>query len=166
MHKQLFTTLAGYNAWANAIAIEWLRQISDEQWKQVVISSFPSVRQTAIHIASAEKVWIDFWHNVPDPVYLSAGFAGTKQDLITIWENVSAGLKRFIENCPEEDYLRQVIFQWPGGGEVQMEFSQTCSHVFNHSTYHRGQLVNALRQVGFTGLCSTDLATYYRVCKP
>ncbi|WP_223233283.1 DinB family protein [Chitinophaga sp. CF418] len=33
----------------------------------------------------------------------------------------------------------------------------------NHSTYHRGQLVNMLRQVGFTQLSSTDLATYYRV---
>ncbi|WP_044221431.1 DinB family protein [Chitinophaga pinensis] len=163
MHKQFLLAIADYNTWANGIAIEWLQQISDEQWQQVISSSFPSVRQTAVHIASAEKVWIDFWHNVADPVYLSAGFEGSRQDLITIWENASAGLKRFIENCAEEDCQRPVVFKWPRGGEMQMEFSQTCVHVFNHSTYHRGQLVNALRQVGFTKLSSTDMATYYRV---
>jgi uncharacterized damage-inducible protein DinB len=50
---------------------------------------------------------------------------------------------------------------YPMGGEGQMEFQQTFSHVVNHSTYHRGQLVTLLRQTGFTQLSSTDLATYY-----
>jgi uncharacterized damage-inducible protein DinB len=163
MQKQFLLAIADYNAWANSIAIAWLRQISDEQWQQAITSSFPSIRQTAIHIASAESVWIDFWNDVPEPVYLSTVFTGTRQELITIWENTSAGLKQFIENCAEEDYQRPVVFKWPRGGTMQMEFSQTCVHVFNHSTYHRGQLVNALRQVGFTDLCSTDMATYYRV---
>ena len=161
--KKYFTELANYNIWANTIAIDWLNQISDEQWEQVSISSFSSIKQTAIHIASAEKVWIDFWKKMPDPVYLSTEFKGTKNDLIQIWENASAGLKNFITNFPEEKFLQQVTFKYPGGGEGQMEFWQTISHSINHSTHHRGQLVTLLRQAGFTKFSSIDLATYYRM---
>lgn len=87
MNKKYFTALAVYNNWTDNVAIDWLNQINDEQWNQVIIGSFNSIKKTAIHIASAEKIWIDFW--------------------------------------------------------------QTFSHIINHSTYHRGQLVTLLRQAGF-----------------
>ncbi|SEW39029.1 Uncharacterized damage-inducible protein DinB (forms a four-helix bundle) [Chitinophaga sp. YR573] len=161
--KKYFIELADYNIWADNIAIGWLNQINDEQWDQVIISSFSSIKQTAIHIASAEKIWVDFWENVSAPVYLSAGFKGTKNDLIEIWKKASVGLKKFIEEYPEENYQQQVKFKKPNGEEGRMEFSQTFPHMINHSTYHRGQLVTLLRQAGFTKLSSTDLFTYYRV---
>jgi uncharacterized damage-inducible protein DinB len=163
MSKEYFTGLAAYNIWADDIAIEWLNQINDEQWNQVIISSFSSIRQTAIHIVSAKKIWIDFWTNAPDPVYLSAEFKGTRNELITIWKTASADLKNFIEAYPEENYLQQINFKKPNGEGGQMEFSQTFPHMINHATYHRGQLVTLLRQAGFTKLSSTDLFTYYRV---
>ena len=163
MNKKHFIELADYIIWADNTAIEWLNQINEEQWNRSVISSFSSIRQTAIHIAGAEKIWIDFWTNVPDPVYLSAEFKGTKNDLIEIWKKTSVGLKNFIEKYPEENYLQQVSFKKPNGEEDRMEFSQTFPHMINHSTYHRGQLVTLLRQAGFTKLSSTDLYTYYRM---
>jgi len=161
MNKKYFTALAQYNYWADQIAIEWLNQINEEQWNLINISSFSSIKHTAIHIASAEKVWIDFWTKVSDPVYLSVGFKGSKDDLIEIWKKSSAGLKDFIETYPEDKYMEQVSFRYPGGGEGHMEFWQTISHIVNHSTYHRGQLVTLLRQAQFTRLSSIDLATYY-----
>jgi len=163
MQRKYFLELAGYIFGVNNIVIKWLDQIDDEQWKQAITSSFSSIRQTVIHIASAEKIWIDYWKNVPDPAFLSAGFKGTKNDLIEIWKRSSADLKDFIESYPEENYLQQVTFRWPGGQEGRMEFWQTFSHFINHATYHRGQLVTLLRHAGFTKVSSTDLATYYRV---
>ena len=35
-------------------------------------------------------------------------------------------------------------------------------HCMNHSTYHRGQIVTILREVGVTTIPSTDLITYLR----
>jgi uncharacterized damage-inducible protein DinB len=162
MNKKYILELADYTIWANQIAIQWLNQINDEQWKQVIPSSFNSVEKTAIHMTSAQKVWIDYWRNVPNPVFLSTRFEGTKQDLIQIWHTASADLKNFIETYPEENYLQQVTFKWPRGGEGSMEFWQSFSHMINHTTYHRGQLVTLLRHTGFTNFSSTDLATYYR----
>ncbi|MBK7965618.1 MAG: hypothetical protein IPK10_10245 [Bacteroidetes bacterium] len=37
------------------------------------------------------------------------------------------------------------------------------SHVVNHSTYHRGQLITLLRTVGFTTVESTDFIRYLRM---
>lgn len=161
MEKRYFDTLVRFNHWADTLVIGWLQQLNDEQWLQVNASSFSSVAQTTLHIASAEKVWIDFWQQAPEPVYLSSQFNGTRQALIDIYTTASAGLKDFVLQSPAEHLLSPITFRYPRGGEAAMEFWQTIAHVVNHTTYHRGQLVTLLRQVGFSGFSSTDLATYY-----
>jgi len=161
MVKQYFTDLAAYNSWADQKAVDWLSQITDEQWEQVNVSSFSSIRQTAVHIASAEKIWIDFWTGAADPVYLSASFKGTKNELLEIWKAASNGMETYIKSHPEEDLMRPVSFIYPNGNIGQMPYYQTFAHIVNHSTYHRGQLVTLLRQAGCDQFSSTDLATYY-----
>lgn len=161
MEKKYFNTLASFNHWADTIAIAWLQQINDQQWEQIISSSFSSIRQTALHIASAEKVWVEFWQQAPAPIYLSTQFKGTKAELIDIWTTSSASLTDFVHQYPEEKLQSSITFRYPRGGEAQMEFWQTVSHVVNHTTYHRGQLVTLLRQAGFSGFSSTDLATYF-----
>jgi len=161
MLKQYFTDLTAYNSWADQKAIDWLCQITDEQWEQVNISSFSSIRQTAVHIASAEKIWIDFWTGSADPVYLSANFTGTKSELLAIWKAASNGLETFIIAHPAENLNQPVSFIYPNGNIGQMPYYQTFAHIINHSTYHRGQLVTLLRQAGYDQFSSVDLATYY-----
>lgn len=162
MNKTYFLQLADYNVWANAKAISWLQQISDAQWEQDVNSSFRSVRQTVLHMASAEKIWIDFWTKAAEPVFISGTFNGSKQELMALWEQASTGMRSFLSAYPEQALMEPVLFKYPRGGEAQLPFMQTFAHIMNHSTYHRGQLVTLLRQVGFTGMSSIDLATFYR----
>jgi uncharacterized damage-inducible protein DinB len=161
MMKDYFVQITTYNEWANAKAINWLLEIDDTQWLQVVNSSFTSVRQTALHIASAEKVWVDFWEEVPNPAFLSYEFKGSKEDLIWTWKRASQDLKRLVEHWPEDEWLRVIKYQTPRGKQMSSSFRETVAHVINHSTYHRGQLVNVLRQVGFTNFSSTDMATFF-----
>lgn len=161
MTKKYFTELANYNNWTDSLIIEWLKQINNEQWEQPILSSFSSVRQTTVHIVSAKKIWIDFWTKASNPIYLSAEFNGTKDDLIEIWKKASADLQNFIENYPEEDYQKPVTFNYPNGRQGQMIFWQTFPHFVNHATYHRGQLVTLLRQAGFNNFSNTDLVTYF-----
>lgn len=161
MTKAYFLALANYNNWTDDIAIEWLNQINAQQWEQFIPSSFSSVQQTVTHIVSAKKIWIDFWTEALNPVYLSAGFKGTKAELITLWKGASVDLKTFIENFPEENYQQVVNLIYPDGRKGQMLFWQTFPHFINHATYHRGQLVTLLRQTGFNNFTNTDLATFF-----
>ena len=48
------------------------------------------------------------------------------------------------------------------GVRYAQPFSQTFQHLVNHGTYHRGQVVTMLRQLGVQGPPSTDLIAFYR----
>lgn len=161
MLKQYFTNLAAYNSWADQKAMDWLSRIIDEQWERVNVSSFCIIRQTAVHIASAEKIWIDFWNKVAYPVYLSANFTGKKDELLVIWKEASNSLAGFLKSYPEEKLTELVSFTYLNGRTGQMQYYQTFAHCINHSTYHRGQLVTLLRQAGYDKFSSLDLATFY-----
>ncbi|MBS7565507.1 DinB family protein [Mucilaginibacter sp. Bleaf8] len=161
MLKQYFTDLAAYNCWADQKVIDWLSRVDEEQWKRANVSSFPSLRQTALHIASAEKIWVDFWMKANDPVYLSAEFTGTNEELLLIWKEASGSLAEFVKSHPEDRLTELVSFTYPNGRTGRMQYDHTFAHSINHSTYHRGQLVTLLRQAGYNKFSSIDLATYY-----
>jgi uncharacterized damage-inducible protein DinB len=159
--KHYFVELAEFSNWADGRAIDWLSQISDEQWNKAFVSSFGSIRETVVHMVSAKKIWIDTWTNVPNPLYLSSTFKGSRNELMSIWKKLSADLKSFIEDFPLENYLDEITVKKPNGERSTMEFRKTFPHMINHATYHRGQLVTLLRQTGFSDLSNTDLFTFY-----
>ncbi len=161
MNRDYFLQLADYTLWVNSIVIGWLNQIDDLHWSQILPSSFTSIQQTTLHLVSAEKIWLDYWQEVANPVFLSTQFVGTKEDLIQLWMQTSATLQAFIHTYPEAKYQQQVRINWRGVA-WEMSFWQTFAHFINHATYHRGQVVTLLHQIGFTDLTSTDLATFLR----
>jgi uncharacterized damage-inducible protein DinB len=164
MNRNYLIQIANFNNWADNKVMEWLQQINDEQWMQVIVSSFCSIRQTTIHVVSAEKYWVDHWENTPEPTFLSTQFKGTKEELIEIWNKSSADIKTIVNGFPEENYSQAISFKYPGNGRTgQMPFWQTVAHVINHTTYHRGQLITLLRQAGFLNLSSLDMATYFQL---
>lgn len=162
MNKSYFIELANYNIWANNIVADWLLQISEEQWNETIISSFNSIALTCIHIAGAEKIWYERWINKPNQVFLFAEFKGSKNELVDIWKQASKNIQSFIETIDEQDLNKIFAFKRLNGDNNEMLYWQSFAHVINHSTYHRGQLVTMLRQVGFTNVASTDYLTYTR----
>jgi len=161
MSKEYFLQLANYNIWANHIVFSWLNQIDDEQWTLKIISSFTSVRETALHLASSENLWHERLDKKGATV-LPTTFKGSKKDLINLWQKASEDLKLFVENLDESKLPEILHYKNTKGLEFNLPIYQILAHVFNHSTYHRGQLVTMLRQAGFTGVGSTDLTSYYR----
>ena len=162
MKKDYFIQLADYNIWANNIVHSWFEKITDEQWEQPIVSSFESISATALHIARAETIWLERLNNVSSPVWLPAGFNDVKKETIVIWKKASQNLKSFIENFDETKMQTNLIFKRINGEAIEQPHYQIFSHVFNHSTYHRGQIVTMLRQVGFTGVSSTDMSGFFR----
>ena len=162
MTKQYFLEVADYNIWANDIVLSWINNITDEQWKKHVVSSFNSIAETVLHITSAEKIWLERLNKAESPVWLQSTFKGTRNEVIGLWKNASAGLKKFVEGFNEEALRDKLVFRRINGDRYEMPHYQVFAHIFNHSTYHRGQLVTMLRQVGFTDVGSTDKLGFYR----
>lgn len=162
MTKKYFQELAEFNLWANTTVCNWLEQINDEQWNREVISSFNSIQQTVLHVISAEKAWLERFKKNPNIVWLQNEFKGTKEEHIKLWKQTSANLKTFIDAFGENDLNTNLDFKRLNGEAFSMPYYQLFAHVVNHATYHRGQLVTMLRQVGFTKVGSTDLLGVYR----
>jgi len=162
MTKEYFKELAEYNVWANNIVISWLNNINEEQWTKYVVSSFNSIAETVLHIASAETIWIDRLNKELSPVWLQTVFKGTKKETIELWQKSTAGLKKIVDEFDETKMKEKLIFKRINGDRYEMPNYQVFAHIFNHSTYHRGQLVTMLRQVGYTNVGSTDILGFYR----
>lgn len=161
MTKNYFIQLADYNIWANTMVHAWFEKITDKQWEQPIVSSFKSIAETALHTAGAETIWLDRLNQVEAPVFLPTVFKGSKKDALDAWKKSSKGLQSFIQNFDETKLQDNVSFSRPDGNLYTLIYYQIFAHVFNHSTYHRGQLVTLLREVGFTDVCSIDLSTFF-----
>ncbi len=161
MTNQYFTELAEYNLWANNIVCTWLEQITDEQWTQTVVSSFNSIQETVLHIISAEKAWLERFEHKPVE-WLQFVYKGSKEEHIALWKKTSESLKDFIDEFDENKFEKNLDFTRLNGDAYSMPHYQLIAHVINHATYHRGQLVTMLRQVGFMNVGSTDLLGVYR----
>lgn len=162
MSKIYFIELSEYHIWANDRVCNWLERISEEQWNQPVVSSFNTLYETILHIAGAEKIWAERLLKNPRPEILGETFHGSKEDLIKTWKEISLSLKRIIEAMPDDQFQQKLLFKNTKGIEYNQPYYQLLAHVINHTTYHRGQVVTMLRQVGFTDVTSTDMTTFFR----
>jgi uncharacterized damage-inducible protein DinB len=160
MTKQYINELAAYNCWANEQICTWLQAISETQWQQTVVSSFNSLADTCLHIASAEHIWTLRIMNKPTE-WLAANFSGDKNALIKKWKGISLTLKETAHQFDENKLYDVLQFTKLNGEKHELACNKVFAHVFNHSTYHRGQIVTMLRQVGFTQVSSLDLTSFY-----
>jgi len=85
MTKQYFLEVADYNIWANDIVLSWINNITDEQWKKHVVSSFNSIAETVLHITSAETIWLERLNKAESPVWLQSAFKGTRNEVTELW---------------------------------------------------------------------------------
>ncbi len=163
MNKAYFLELSDYNIWANNKMISWLEEITETQFEQPIESSFGSIAGNALHVASAEKIWVERLHRHPAPVWLAGEFKGNRETLIAIWKQASESIKAFIENFDEQHLYNTIKFTRVNGQQFKLPFHQIFAHVFNHSTFHRGQFVTLLRQAGFLKVSGTDLLDFYKL---
>jgi len=80
-----------------------------------------------------------------------------------LWKKSSKQLRNFIVSFDESKMNDTFSFKRFNGEENTMKYYEVFAHVFNHSTYHRGQVVTMLRQAEFATIQSTDLLGFYRV---
>jgi uncharacterized damage-inducible protein DinB len=162
MTKKYYIELAEYNIWANNLIHSWCEALTDEQWSMPIENSFKGINNTALHILAAEFIWHERLTHVEKTTWLAYTIEPQKEDVLARWKQASANLLHFVQNITEEDLFTPLMFKRINGEEQSLLLYQVFSHVFNHSTYHRGQLITMMRQAGFTGVSSTDLLTFYR----
>ena len=77
----------------------------------------------------------------------------------------SAQYEQWIAAANEFQLQHVFAYQRSKTEQCKQPIAEALLHIFNHGSYHRGQLVTLLRQAGVTKIPSTDLNAYYRLRK-
>jgi uncharacterized damage-inducible protein DinB len=149
-----------YNLWANRTLVDYLKSKPAELMDAEVASSFPSLRETLIHIWDTQRFWLAVLQEVPPPPsFRMEGFHGSLEEVFDGIVEQSLEFAIYLETLSDTALLEEVEFDtpWVSGRQPRFEFTHHC---LNHSTYHRGQLITIGRNLGFTDAPMTDYNFY------
>lgn len=160
--KEIFVQLAAYNIWANQLLLSAIEALPEEQQKAEVKSSFSSLYHTALHMWSAESIWwqrIKLQERIIPP---AENFNGDMHDVASGLLQQNRQWQDWVVNAQEHMLQHEFIYYNSKKEKFKQPVYQVLTHLFNHGTYHRGQLVNMLRQSGIDKIPSTDFILWTR----
>jgi uncharacterized damage-inducible protein DinB len=160
-HRDL-TTLLDFHYWARDRVLEAVAQLSPEQYTRDLGSSFRSVRDTLVHLYSAEWNWYTRGHGTSPTSMLDPGDYPDVASLGRAWRAHEQQMRAFLASLDDAAIARTIDYKALNGQPYTSSVSQMVQHVVNHGTYHRGQVQAMLRQLGASPARSVDLITFYR----
>lgn len=161
MDTQAVVLQLRYSAWATRRVLESTLELSPDELNRDLSNSFGSIQGTLTHIFQGDSIWFDRLMGTPTR---NLGAYEPAPDFAQFSKNWLALLDRYVswaEGLKPGEWDRIVHYRFINGDAGQQPVWQLALHIVNHATYHRGQIITMLRQLGRTPI-GTDLITYYR----
>jgi uncharacterized damage-inducible protein DinB len=160
MTLQEIKQLVAFNRWANQRFFDALSELSVEQYGRDLHSSHDGIQGTLAHIVGAEKAWLSRWQQQPATGTITLRQIHSLAELRAYWEGVCSEMSQFLATLDDRK-LQQTLSLTMRTGTYTAPYWQMIQHVVDHSSYHRGQIVTMLRQLGVTPP-STGLIRFYQ----
>jgi uncharacterized damage-inducible protein DinB len=160
MDLKTIDDLYRFNRWANARVLESALTLGREEFVKTIASSFPSLRDTLVHMLWSEWIWLQRWRGQSPSVVFLAGDYSDAGALKSRWTELHAEQRDFLRTLEEAALDRNVRYVNLRGETWEYALWKQMLHVVNHSSYHRGQAATMLRQLDLTPP-ATDLLVFY-----
>jgi uncharacterized damage-inducible protein DinB len=160
--KQLLVSFAHYEYWANERLLGVITGLSEEQQQQEIKSSFPSIFKTCLHIWDASSIWWQRLHKHEQVLVPSLTFHPSMKDVSNGLLQQNTQWMQWVGDASKEDLDYILPYKNMKGDFFEQAVSEIVLHLNNHGTYHRGQLVTMLREVGVEKIPQTDYILYSR----
>jgi uncharacterized damage-inducible protein DinB len=162
LDREDFARLFDYTVWANHRLMRAAATLSVEDFRRDLGSSHGGVRGTLVHVMGAEWIWLERWKGVsPTRAFDEAEF----ENVIAVrdrWTVIEEHRASWLAGLRPEAAAAAIQFRTLAGNqEFVTPLWKLVQHLVNHSTYHRGQVVTLLRQLGAPAT-STDLLYFDR----
>jgi uncharacterized damage-inducible protein DinB len=134
-----------YDWWANRRLLAAASRLTPVEFTREMGASFGSVQGTLGHIMKGEARWLHFW------VEGSTDWDTPPEDfpdaarLETAWSRLETQRHAFATALGDSQLEAPLTVR---GQDFTL--AELIHHIVNHSTYHRGQVVLLLRQLGHT----------------
>jgi uncharacterized damage-inducible protein DinB len=160
--KEVLQQLAAYHIWANNLIMEAVKKLPPELQTKEVASSFNSLFKTILHMWNAESIWwqrVKLQERISEPVDT---FKGDIQEAIKEMTQQTRQWREWIDSAQSHQIDHVFQYQNKKGEQFKQPIYQMLIHLFNHGTYHRGQIVTMLRQLGVEKIPQTDFIVWSR----
>ena len=160
--KELLLQFSAYNVWANGLMLDAIGKLPEEMQHRTIASSFDSPYKTLLHLWDAESLWWQRMKLQERVVRPSDNFSGTVQELGRQLLLQSRQWNDWITQAHEPQLQHVFKYQDSRRESFKQPVAQVLLHIFNHATYHRGQLVTMMRQLGIEKVPNTDFIGWTR----
>jgi uncharacterized damage-inducible protein DinB len=145
-----FLMLARYNVWATDRLLRHVAELSDDEYMRDAGLYFKSVHGTLNHLLLAEQgLWFErFAHGVSPVRRLNEQVHAERSALDVALRSAVREWLPVIDAWPESRYDGTLAYTSTDGQARTVSFATALTHVFNHSTHHRGQITAAITAMG------------------
>jgi uncharacterized damage-inducible protein DinB len=159
--KELVHMYVVYHSWANTRIVEFLKLQSPQFYTTQVPSSFSSIHATIAHMAFAENVWL---MRMSGGVRVNARSWNDLEmhELFAALHDLNREYIDLVAGLDDNGLAKNIDYKNSAGESFSEPLFEIVLHVFNHGTYHRGQIVNMCRQLNASNLPRTDLIDFMR----
>lgn len=160
--KDVLQQYASYHTWANQRLLDVILPLPGEWLVMPLAGSFPSLHATLMHMWDAESIW---WQRLKmqEPVIApGTNFKGTTGDVAVALLQQARLWESWISNATPAALEHVFHYQNTKREQFRQPVYQMLLHLFNHGTYHRGQLVTMLRQLQVESIPATDFIVWSR----
>ncbi len=160
--KQLLQQYAAYNIWANNKIFDCISNLADDQINREIASSFSSLYKTVLHVLDAESIW---WQRIKLAEHIEVPSQNFNENFTELCKKLtaqSAQWEAWVSNATENQLNHVFAYQNTKKEQFKQPVYEMLLHLFNHGTYHRGQLVTMLRQLGVEKIPPTDYIIFSR----
>jgi len=151
-----------FHYWARDRVLDAAAQLTPEQFTRDMGSSFRSIRDTLVHLLSADNNWWLRWQGTSPTSMLDPDGYADVPTLRAAWSAQEAKMRSFLASLDDRSVMEAMDYKTLDGRPFRSAFWEMLHHVVNHGTYHRGQVQTMLRQLGATPAKSLDAITFYR----
>ena len=141
-------TLYAYNAWANARVLDAAARLSPAQLLAADGGGYGSVRDTLVHIAAAEWLYLERWRGrSPTALWDPAAYPDVTA-IRASWVAVEGEARAFVAGLREDDVGRVVAYVNLQGETWAYPLWHELLHQANRATQHRSEVAAALTRFG------------------
>ncbi len=153
--------LLTYNLWANERLVDNIRSVDPVKGASVALAPFGSIHDALRHVIGAEMIWRERVEGSSPSDFMGITDGKTTDELLADLVRASQGWLDLARTRPDI-LASSITYATTKGDPFTQSVADIVMHVVNHSTYHRGQIMSALRSVHDGRLGGLDLILYVR----
>jgi uncharacterized damage-inducible protein DinB len=160
--KELFQDYVAYNLWANKLLMEKCAGLPTDVLIKEMGSSFGSIYKTFEHLMEVESIWLQ---RVKLEAQITPPEKDANQDFEVLSKKLQATSTAWIiwVNEASEKNIGHVFGYYNSQKKFfKQPVYEMLLHLFNHQSYHRGQIVTMLRQNNIDKIPATDYINFAR----